>query len=248
MPHLLRLFLLLLPAMALILPATAQDKPKPPRTCRILFLNGPASAPQKLHLFDGVSSQEVDLPRMNFSPVYQIHSDATALALLTETPAPAPKAGTPPSIPAGAPTATLTASMTDFYLILSSDPANKVAPVQIQVIHADAANFKDGQMLWYNLTDIKIAGILGSRKLLIEPKSRIILDAPAARMEDYGVNIRYLPPGKAQTEPLCETRWTHDPRSRSVVFILMPEGSLIPRIFGISDFRPNVNQNPNTAP
>lgn len=240
--------LVCLPLLAFILPAAAQDKPKSTRTCRILFLNGPASAPQKLHLFDGVSSQEVELPRMNFSPVYKISSDATALALLKEPPVPSPKAGTPPAIATGAPTVRLTESMIDFYLILSSDPANKVAPVKIHVLNADATNFKDGQMLWYNLTDIKIGGILGSRKLLIEPKSHIVLDAPATRMEDYEVNIRYLPPGKTQTEPLCETRWTHDPRSRSVNFILMPEGSIIPRIFGISDFRPSVSSNPDTAP
>lgn len=226
---------------------TAHAAEATPRTCRILFLNGPATAPQKLHLFDGVNAQEVDLPRMNFSPVYKISSDATTLALLKEPPVPASKAGTPPTIATGAPTATLTASMADFYLILSSDPANKVAPVKIHVLNADATNFKDGEMLWYNLTDIKVGGILGSRKLLIEPKSRIVLDAPTTRMEDYEVNIRYLPPGKTQTEPLCETRWTHDPRSRSVNFILMPEGSIIPRIFGISDFRPSVDSNPVAA-
>lgn len=235
------LFILLLVSL------TAHAAEAAPRTCRILFLNGPAAAPQKLHLFDGISSQEVNLPRMNFSPVYQIRSGALTLALLTAPPAPAPEADTPPPIPVGAPTSTLTDSMTDFYLILSSDPANKVAPVKIHVINADATNFKRGQMLWYNLTDIKVSGILGSRQLLIEPKSRIVLDAPATRMEDYEVNIRYLPPGKTHAESLCETRWTHDPRSRSVVFILMPEGSIIPRIFGISDFRPDLNSKPITA-
>lgn len=212
------------------------------RSCRILFLNGPADGPKKLHLFDGVSTQEVEIPRMNFSPVYEIRSDATTLALLSEPPAQVSGNDKSPAIPAGAPTVRLTESITDFYLILSSDPSNKVAPVKIHVINADPANFKRGQMLWYNLTEMKIGGVLGSRKLLIEPKSRMILNAPATGMEDYPVSIRYLPPGKTSTEPLCETRWMHDPRSRSVNFIIMPEGSFIPRIFGISDFRPNMDK------
>lgn len=207
------------------------------RSCRILFLDAPGDAPQKLHLFDGLSSQEVELTRMSFSPIYEVRADALALALLP-SPSPAPEsAGTPPVIPAGAPTATLAKSITDFYLIISSDPTNEVAPVRMQVIDADAAHFKRGQMLWYNLTDSAVGGIVGSRKLLAQPNSRLILDAPAGGLESYPVNIHFLPPGKQRPEPLCETIWTHDPRSRSVFFILQPPGSMIPRIIGIPDFR-----------
>jgi hypothetical protein len=209
------------------------------RSCRILFLNGPEDAPQKLHLFDGTNSQEVELPRMNFSPVYQIHPDSLALALLPSPPPP-PTASSPPTIPPGAPTATLSKSITDFYLIISSDPSNTIAPVRMQVINANTANFKRGQMLWYNLTENTVGGLVGSRRLLVKPNSRLILDAPANSLEDYPVNIHFQPPGKTRTEPLCETRWTHDPRSRSVFFILKPTGSLIPRILGFPDFRSEV--------
>ncbi len=207
------------------------------RSCRILFLNGPDDAPQKLHLFDGTNSQEVELPRMNFSPVYQIHSDSLTLALLPAPSPPPTAASSPPAIPRGAPTASLSKSITDFYLIISSDPSNPIAPVRMQVINADAQNFKRGQMLWYNLTENTVSGIVGSRRLLVKPNSRLILDAPATGIEDYPVNIHFLPPGKTRTEPLCETRWTHDARSRSVFFILKPTDSLIPRILGFPDFR-----------
>ncbi len=233
----LSLFILLLVSLA------AHAAEKSARTCRILFLNGPGDAPEKLHLFDGNTSQEVELTRMGFSPVYQIPSSALSLAMLPSPPAPA-GAGSPPVIPAEAPKAALAESITDFYLIVSSDTTNKVAPVKMQVINADAANFKRGQMLWYNLTDNKVGGIVGSRKLLVEPNSRLILDAPATRLEDYHVNIHFLPPGKQRPEPLCETNWTHDPRSRSVFFILKPAGSLIPRILGFPDFRSEASSKP----
>lgn len=224
------LFILLLVSLA------AHAAEKSARSCRILFLNGPDNAPQTLHLFDGAGSQEVELTRMGFSPVYQVRSGPLTLAMLPSPPAPA-AAGSPPAIPAGAPKAAIAESITDFYLIVSSDPANQVAPVKMQVINADARNFKRGQMLWFNLTENKIGGIVGSRKLLVEPNSRLILDAPATGLEDYRVNIHFLPPGKQRPEPLCETNWTHDPRSRSVFFIIKPAGSLIPRILGFPDFR-----------
>lgn len=207
------------------------------RTCRILFLSAPDDAPETLFLFDGANAQEVELTRMGFSPTYKISAGASALALLPAAPPDPGKAGTAPVVPAGAPTATLGASVRDFYLLVSSDAANKVAPVRMQVINANQEDFKRGQMLWYNLTQTKVGGIVGSRKLVIAPNSRLILDAPAPGKEDYHVDLHFLPPGKEETEPLCETNWSHDPRSRGVFFILMPEGRLIPRIVGFSDFR-----------
>lgn len=226
----LSLFILLLVSLV----THAADKSE--RTCRILFLAPPPGFPEKIHLFDGVSSQEVEPGSMSFSPVYQIRPGDLTLAILPSPPAPSAD-GSPPAIPADAPKAALAASITDFYLILSSDPTNTVVPVRMQLINSDAANFKRGQMLWFNLTENRVGGIVGSRKLLVEPNSRLILDAPATGLEDYPVNIHFLPPGKQRPEPLCETNWSHDPRSRSVFFILKPAGSLIPRILGIPDFR-----------
>lgn len=220
--------------MSLVLCSPAAEKAA--RSCRILFLNAPDDAPEKLHLFDGAGSREVELTRMGFSPVYQVGAAATALALLPSAP-PASKAGAAPPVPEGAPVAALAESITDFYLIVTSDPANKVAPVKIQVIDAGAASFKRGQMLWFNLTDNKVGGAVGSRKLLLGPHSRLILDAPATGMEDYHVNIGFQPPGQTAAEPLCETNWSHDPRSRGVFFVLKPANSIIPRILGFPDFR-----------
>ena len=55
-------------------------------TCRIVFLNRPDTAPTSMWLLDGVSSQEVQLPGMNLSPVYKLRSDVTKLSLLPSTP------------------------------------------------------------------------------------------------------------------------------------------------------------------
>ncbi len=143
----------------LLLSLAAQAAVSGARTCRILFLNGPDDGPEKLHLFDGTSSQEVELTRMGFSPTYKILPGDLTLMLLPKPPTPSPSAGAAPVIPPGAPKATLAATISDFYLIVSSDPDNKVAPVKIQVVNASAENFKLGQMLWYNFI-IGSGGIL----------------------------------------------------------------------------------------
>ena len=223
--------------LILSLAATAAEKST--RTCRILFIAAPESDLTTLYLFDGKTSQEVELTRMGFSPIYTISPEAVSLALLPAAlPASTTTAtGSAAMVPAGAPAAGIAASIRDFYLIVTSDPANKVAPVKMQVVDADAAHFKPGQMLWFNLTQNKVGGIVGTRKLAINPNSRLILDAPASRLEEYHVNIQFVGPGKERPEPLCETNWFHDPRSRNVLFILQPTGSNVPRIQGFPDFR-----------
>lgn len=219
-----------------LLSLVAQAAEEGSRTCRILFLDGSDDAPEKLHLFDGTSSQEVELTRMGFSPTYKIIPGDLTLTLLPKPPDPPATAGDPPVIPADAPKALLAAAISDFYLIVSSDTSNKVAPVKIQIVNASAEKFKPGQMLWFNLTESKIGGIVGSQKLAIAPNSRLILDAPATKREDYHVNIQFIPPGKQRVEPLCETNWSHDPNSRSVYFVINT-GGILPRILGFPDFR-----------
>jgi hypothetical protein len=207
------------------------------RTLRILFLSGPADAPEKLHLFDGVSSQEVELTRMGFSPVYKIMGGDINIALLPKPPPATPEPGATSVVPAGAPIAAVSAEIKDFYLIVSSDPSNQVAPVRMQVINANPDKFMPGHQLWFNLTDCRIGGIVGTRKLVIEPNARIILDPPATQAEDYHVNIQFVPPGEDRAEPLCETNWTHQPKSRNVYFVVKAPGTVIPRIMGFPDFR-----------
>ncbi len=215
----------------LALSAAALGQSAPKHTCRILFLDGPDSAPETLHLFDGISSQEVDLPRMNFSKIYELRAGDLVLHLL-----PGPIED-PKMVPAGAPSTKVPAAVGDFYLLLTSDPSNKVAPVRMQVINASSERLKRGQMLWFNLTENTIGGMVGSEKLVIKPGSRITLDPPAGTHTSYAVDLAFRIPGKEHLYPLCETRWNHDPRSRSVAFIISKEGVRTPRVMVFPDYR-----------
>ncbi len=221
---------LFLVALCFPLFATAQGKPQG-RTCRILFLNPPPDAPEKLFLFDGVTSREVELPTMNFSEVYKIAEGDTEIHLL---PGAVLK---PEEIPAGTPSGKLPAAIVDFYIVVYGDAANKVAPVQFQIVDAGSGKFKKGQMMWFNLTDNAVGGRLGSQKLAMKGQSRVIIDAPVKGGDAFDVNLSYVISGNPQLHPICQTKWVHDPRSRMVMFVYGGAQNTVPQIAGFKDFR-----------
>ncbi len=221
-----------------LFPCTVSAEKVAKRTCRILFLAAPQTAPQKLFLFDGTTSQEVELPRMNFSPVYEIAGGNIRALML-----PAPLLD-PEQVPPGAPEALIPETTGDCYLILGSDPENKVAPVRIQVISAAADQFRKGQMLWFNLTAHEIGGQIGTEKLRLRPDSRQILDAPASSASPYRVKIDYVIPEENLLRPICETQWQHNPATRMVMFVFNESGEKVPRVMGFSDFRIPVPDKP----
>jgi hypothetical protein len=223
---------------SLPLAAAAQEK-APPRTCRILFLKAPQDAPRSLWLDDGSTCQEVELPRMNLSRIYQIAPGPVTLRLLPSAPAadekPDPQA----------PSVKLAAEITDFYLLLAPDPTNPVAPVRMSVINVGISEFGKGHMLWFNTSDKAVAGNVGKQRLTIAPNERKILAPPADAKEEYPVNLAFLVPGEEKPRLLCETQWRHDPASRTVLFILTEEGTRTPRVLGFPDRRESA---PNPQP
>ena len=214
-----------------LIPTLVTAQSKGARTCRILFLGAPAGAPEKLHLFDGTSSQEVELPQMNLSPIYQLPSGPITLALL---PAAASK---PEDVSPDAPKATVAESITDIYLLVTSETSNKIAPVKFQVIDVNSIKFRKGQMLWFNLTPNKIVGKVGTQDLDMATMSKSILEPPSTKGDDYPVNLSFLMPDNERVYPLCETKWSHDPRARTMFFVVMQSGSRTPRIVGVPDYR-----------
>lgn len=228
----------LLAILFALLPLVSSAQQTGSRTCRVLFLGGGDNDAKSLHLFDGTASREVELPRLNLSPVYPLPGGALTLRLLA-----APAAKDQPVNPA-APSVAVAETVGDFYLLVSQDPSNKAVPVRMQVIDATADRFKSGQMLWYNLTANDVGGDVGTRKLVIKARSKVILDRPADKAGDYNVNLSYRITGKEGIFPLCETRWVHDPTSRIVLFIINEPGSRVPRVLGFPDHREETGKNP----
>lgn len=221
---------LILHLCGLPLALAAADAPNP-RSCRILFLEAPADAPQKLVLFDGKDSREVELPHLNLSPVYNLPGGPLKIHLLDKPPA------DPRHVPTGAPAAVVPESSTDIYLLVSADPGNKVAPVRMQVINAGSEKLKRGEMLWFNLTDNTVGGVLGDSRISLEPRGRAVMEAPARGNKDYPVKLGFRMPDNPQAFPLCQTSWRHNPQCRSLAFVIPKPGTRSPRVLVFSDYR-----------
>lgn len=222
-----RIFILL--TLVFIAPAIAQEKST--RTCRIIFLMAPTDAPRTLQLFDGATSQEVELPRMNLSRVYQIAAGPVTLRLLPEPPA------KPLEINPAAPAAKVAADVSDCYLLVASDPSNPVTPVRMSVVDAGQGVFRNGQMLWFNLSDKSVGGQVGKQRMSVAPNARVIVDSPADKGGDYPVNLAFQMPGDSKLQPLCETKWRHDPNSRNLLFVVNEPGNRTPQVMGFHDRR-----------
>lgn len=225
LPHFLTL------SLVLALSLTVSGAENPPHTCRIIFLNPAADAPEKLHLYDGSTSQEVELPQMNFSPVYKLAPGERTL-VLSPNPYSAPEEVDPK-----APRVRLSAAVKDFYLLVANDSSNPVVPIALQVVPVDDSKFRKGEMLWFNLTQHEVGGQIGKQSLAMKPQSKVYLKEPASKSDDYPVKIAYRIKGNEALYPICETKWRHDSRSRSIVFVMVEKGSKIPRVMGFTDFR-----------
>jgi len=207
----------------------------PDRTCRIVFLDRPTDAPKRLHLYDGSSSQEVDLPSMNLSPLYKLAAGAIQLKLLTA------KAEDPKEVPPDAPSVEIPADYADFFLLVSSDPENKITPVKLKAINLDNENFKPGQTLWLNQSDKTIEGKLDEQILSLEPESSKIADAPFDKKRVptsgyYTVSFTYQTNDQGVFAPITEQEWWHDAESRHLGLIVNT-GRKLPTIYFYRDFR-----------
>jgi hypothetical protein len=200
------------------------------RTCRIIFPDRPRNAPEHVQLFDGTASRKVLLASMNFSDVVTLPAGDLVLGMTAD---PVAKGG---ELPEGAPTVKVHGSITDFYLIVVSDPDNKILPVRMLPVDAGDERPKTGQTLWVNLTTHSITLNLASGSLIVPPGERIVGEPPLAASGYYKAEFLYQPDGKGEFLPLMTKSWWFDANSCHLGFI-MDSGRRLPTIFTIRDKR-----------
>lgn len=211
--------------------ATLLGAQEAPHTARILYLNGPQADSGPYYLFDGAETHAVKLPRFSLSPVYDLRPGDLKLWLLSK-----PVADVE-SVPEGTPSVLVPAGVRDFYLICAIDPTNKVVPIQMRLVNANTEKIGRGEMLWFNLTKKALAGTVGSQTLRLGPGATSLVQEPATGNKDYPIELYFRVEGDDRTHPLIESQWSHDPRTRSIVFVFDEGKRRAPRVMAFSDFR-----------
>lgn len=203
---------------------------KKDRTCRLLFLERPQDAPAEAQLFDGTSSHKVSLSGMNFSEVVKLPEGDLVLGM---TAGPVAKLE---DFPKGAPTVKIPAKISDLYLIVASDPENKVFPVRMLPLDVGGQKIKAGETLWINLTAHAIKGMLGNEPLTVPPGGKVVGKAPLAANGYYKAAFLYQPDAKGELLPIMRKSWWFDGQSKNLGFIVASGGRL-PSIFTFRDYR-----------
>ena len=223
-------FIILATIALSVLPCFSQvkDKKIPDRNCRIIFLQRPKGAPESTHLFDGEVSREIRFSTMNLSAVIKVPGGDLVLGM------------TPDAVlglenfPKGAPTVKIPAKVTDCYLVVVSDPQNKILPVRILLVDSSDGQLKAGQTLWINFTNQNIVGKLGKETLKIPAKSKVVGDAPLRKSGYYLASFLYQPNKESKFQPVMKKSWWHDATSKHLGFITSTGGKL-PKIFTLRD-------------
>lgn len=200
------------------------------RTCRIVFPERPQSSPKVAYLFDGKVSQAVTLPSMNLSEVIKLPPGELTIAMTAD------KITDPKNLSSGSPMLKIPENTGEFYIIITSDPENKVIPVKMNLIDTGGGKLKAGETLWYNLTEHRIAAKLGSIDMSVDPMGRTISKDPVQASGYYVAQFAFQADGKGEYAPITEQSWWHDTTSKHLGFMVNTGGKL-PRIYYYRDFR-----------
>lgn len=200
------------------------------RTCRLVFPERPQAAPKTAYLFDGTKSQSVTLPSMNLSEVIELPDGELTIAMI------ASPISDPELLPPKAPLLKIPELVTDFYVVITSDPENKVLPVKLNIVDAGAGKLKPGEILWFNFTAHRIAAKLGTADMVVDPGGRAIAKDPVPASGYYVAKFAFQAEGKGAYAPITEQSWWHDSKSRHLGF-MYESGGKLPKIYFFRDFR-----------
>jgi hypothetical protein len=200
------------------------------RTCRVIFPDRPGNAPKVAYIFDGKQNHLTELPTMNFSQVLALPSGEITILMSPEEITDIEK------IPSGLPRMNIPETIRDFFILVTSDPANPAMPLKMNLVNTADDKLKSGETLWFNLTSHSIHAKLGEARLEVPPKNQVVSKNPVSESGYYRAEFAYQPDGAGELLRITEQHWWHDTKSKHLGLII-DSGGRLPRVFMFRDFR-----------
>jgi len=185
------------------------------RPLRLLYFQAPADAPEDAFIFAGGKVvAETELPRHNFSNDIEIPKGDTVLHFL---PQPLEEGS---EVPQGAPRVKIPAGWQKVLLLIAADKGNSILPIRVKAINASDSAFGPGSIYMMNLSKIRVAGMVGDKKLDLRPNSIEILKNPISGNGFYPTKLYSVATSGAQPQRFIKQMWEKSDTTRQVLFIL----------------------------
>jgi hypothetical protein len=201
------------------------------RTCRLIYMQAPLDAPEKVVLVVGKDTTDVDLPRLSISSA-RAKLPAGPVRVYAATKAPTK---TEP-LPADAPFVDIPEAMSDVLIVLL--PNGQPGPLSFIMLPVEFSKSRapEGSSMWFNLSDRIIYSKTSDRVLTINPKASALEIHKGGVDEPYYVSIDASPvPPEVENVPIYRGYSSNQARTRHLLFVVPDPTRIVPRILSISD-------------
>lgn len=201
------------------------------RSCRLLFVQAPVDAPEKVVLVIGKETAEVDLPRLTISHA-RVKLPGGLVRIYAATKAPTKEEPLSPD----APFVDIPETMNDALIVLL--PTGQPGPLSFIMLPVEFHKTRapEGAVIWFNLSDRIIYAKLGNAMVTVNPKGSALSMPTVGIDEPYVVFVDASPvPPETETVPVVRGSWVKEARMRNLLFVVPDPSRTVPRILSIPD-------------
>lgn len=224
-------FLVLLVSGLAALAGAADTPGSSSRSCRLLYVQAPFDAPDKVVLVVGKDSTDVDLPRLCISNA-RAKLPAGPARVYAATKAPTKEEPLPPNTPF----VDIPETMGDALIVLL--PTGQPGPLSFIMLPVEFNKTRapEGAVIWFNLSDRIIYAKLGNAGVTVNPKGTASCMPTVGIDEPYVVYVDASPvPPETETVPVIRGSWVKEARMRNLLFVVPDSSRTVPRILSIPD-------------
>ncbi|MEO0040269.1 MAG: hypothetical protein RIS38_1217 [Verrucomicrobiota bacterium] len=217
--------------LVLVAGLAAAPEASSPRALRLVYVQAPENAPEKVFLVAGKVTKEIDLPRLSVS-TSRLDLPAGPVRVFAATQA--PTRDNP--LPSDAPFVDIPETLGSVLVVLL--PNGKSGPLGFQMLPVEFSQkaVPEGAVMWFNLSDRTIFAKHGSSQAAVAPRRSGTVVPSGKSGDSYQVMVDLAPEaGESETVPFLRARWTKEARRRDLLFVVADTDRRFPRIICVPE-------------